>query len=595
MQKLKLFAEDVKIQVSRTRKPYEIWIENLCEDDRGELIDFGYELTPEQIQEVIEPWVVQSLNLCKRALQEKGLSGQAIEKTILVGGSTLFPWLQERVADELGTQIDFSIDPITVVARGAAVFAGTQRLTLDEGSVKVGSYKIALEYEPVGSETNPLVGGRIVAPASTSVLGLSVEIVETRSQWRSGKIRVSNTGTFLTEVNAEKGRKCEFEIALYDSHGSRLPCEPDSFSYTVGMVITSPPLTHTIGVAMANNKLDIFFPKGEPLPARKTNPYHHTAVALRKNAPVGPENIIRIPIVEGESINKADRNRRIGVIEILPTDPRVKRDVPMGSDIEITIEVDTSRTARTKVYIPILDEEFEEVFESNITTKTPDELRHELDSELERLHKLEEKAAQISDQRCQIVLSRLQEEQIVETARRQVSAAIVDSEARAEGDKKLLDLKLAIDSVEDILKWPDLVKEAWNQISETKATIEGDGTESEKEQMQRLEDAIEEAIAEERIEVLRSKIEEVRALGLRVLIRQPGFWVGYLEYLQERRDFMKNQAAAGLLFDQGNKAINSNDLEALKAAVRQLIGLLPEDQREAAEARGSFGGTTILN
>ena len=122
--RLKYHAEEAKIQVSRTQQPVEIWIEGLCQDDRGEAIDFAYELQLAEMQRVTEPWITQSIDLCKKALQEKGLSGRDIEKVILVGGSSLFPWLQERVARELGTKLDLSVDPITVVARGAAVFAG---------------------------------------------------------------------------------------------------------------------------------------------------------------------------------------------------------------------------------------------------------------------------------------------------------------------------------------------------------------------------------------------------------------------------------------------------------------------------------------
>ena len=58
---------------------------------------------------------------------------------------------------------------------------------------------------------------------------------------------------------------------------------------------------------------------------------------------------------------------------------------------------------------------------------------------------------------------------------------------------------------------------------------------------------------------------------------------------------MRDQAAAERLLAQGYRAIQVKpfDFEALKAAVRQLIALLPADEREAAEARGGFGGTII--
>lgn len=66
---------------------------------------------------------------------------------------------------------------------------------------------------------------------------------------------------------------------------------------------------------------------------------------------------------------------------------------------------------------------------------------------------------------------------------------------------------------------------------------------------------------------------------MRIVLQQPGFWVGYLEYLGEQRAQMTDIAAAQRLFTQAQKAVASNDLEALKAAVRQLIALLPADLR----------------
>ncbi len=590
--KLKYHAEEAKIQVSRTQQPAEIQIEGLCQDDQGESIDFAYDLQPTEVQRIIDPWVSQSVNLCKKVLQEKGLSGQDIEKVIVVGGSSLFPWLQERVADELETKLDFSVDPRTVVARGAAVFAGAQRLDAELQPMAAGVYTIQLEYEPVGSETDPMVGGRITPPPGASIAGLVVEIIEQRSQWRSGAVRVPSSGTFMTEVHAEKARKCEFQIVLTDSRGTRLACSPDRFAYTVGMVITNPPLTHHLGIADANNKPKWFFRKGAALPARKTM-LVYTAVALRKGQPQGDDNVIRIPVIEGTNDGKADRNGRVGLIEILPADPRVKRDVPLGSEVEVTIEIDVSRTVKSKAFIPILDEVFDDVYGAWQIARLPDVLRRELAIEVRRLESLKEKAEEVGDQKAKVALDRLEGEQVVNTVQRLVAAAQGDPETRVAADRKLLDLKTAVDNVESALEWPGLVQEAHRQLGSTREVVEAHGQPEEKQRLQGLAGDIERVIAEERVELLRTRVDDVRDLGARIVVRQPGFWIGYLDYLQQRRGHMRNQAASERLFTQARRAINSNDIEALKAAVRQLIALLPPEEQEAAEARGGFGSTII--
>lgn len=590
--KLKWRAEEAKILVSRTGRPFEIWIEDLCKDDDGRTFDFSYELTPQEIQRIIEPWVVQSVNLCKKALQEKGLSGRDMEKTILVGGSSLFPWLQERVAGELGTKLDLSIDPMTVVARGAAVFAGTQKVVTDETPVAAGTYTIQLEYEPVGSETESMVGGRVTPPSSGSLVGVSVDILELRSQWRSGAIRLSADGTFMTEIHAEKGRKCEYQIVLTGPRGTHLSCSPDRFSYTVGMVISGPILTHNVGIAMANNKPLWFFRKGERLPNRKTI-VCTTVVALRKGAPSGPDNIICIPVIEGTNGTRADRNVRIGVTEILPTNSCVKRDVPLGSDVEVTIEMDASRITKTTAFVPMLDEQFVGVFHPQTVVRSPTELQGELDKELERLRGLQRKAQQVGDGRANEALGRLETEQVVEVAKRQVAAAQGDRDAGVEGDRKLLALKASVDSVEAALEWPSLVREARRQIKAAHEVIDPHGEEDEQERLAALEGEVERAIADERIETLRLTIDELHSLGSSVAFRQPDVLTWYLKCLQEQRNRMPDKATADRLFTQAQRAIGNNDIEALNAAVRQLINLLPPDEQEAAVARGGFGGTVI--
>ena len=589
--KLKYHAEEAKIQVSRTKEPMELWIEDLCADDAGDSLDFEFTLTPSALDTILEPWIEQSLSLCRKALGEKGLSGGDIEKVIFVGGSSLFPSVQERVAAALGTAVEFSIDPITVVARGAAVFAGSQTLEAPAQPATAGTYTLQLEYEPVGSDVEPMVGGKVAPPAGASAHGLRVEIVDVRSQWRSGTIALAENGTFMTEVHAEKGRKCEYEIILSDATGKRLPCSPDRFAYTVGMVITSPPLTHSLGIADANNNAIWLFRKGEALPARRTTVVHNV-VSLQRGAPVADNNIIRIPLIEGSN-HKADRNRKLRSLEILPNDPKVKRDVPLGSNIEVTIAIDSSRTTRLEAFIPLLDDVF--TLECNLRTAVLplEELIKEAESELQRMRDLEAKAVAASDSRVKAALDRVEREQLVPAVERQVAAAQGDPDAAGEADRRLLDLRAAADSIEDAMKWPTLVREAEEQVRASREVVETHGQQSEKDRLNKLAADVGKAIEAERLEPLQACLEDLRELGAGVVVRQPDFWVGYLQYLEEHRSHMRDQAAADRLFMQAHRAITGNDFEALKAAVRQLIGLLPADEREAAEARGRFGGTVV--
>jgi len=590
---LKYYAEKAKIQVSRTGEPSQVWVEDLCLDDRNESVDFEFLLTPDALRSITAPWIEQSVQLCRRALEEKGLTGQDIEKVLLAGGSSQFPWLRDRLAGELGIPLEFSIDPTTVVARGAAVFAGSQRLQVAAQPMENGDYAVQLEYDPVGNSTEPLVVGRITAPSGTSLEGLRVEIVELRSEWRSGTIMIAANGVFETEVRAERGRRCEYQLILTDATGTQLSCAPDRFSYTVGMPIANPPLTHNLGVAMDGNRSDWLFKKGDPLPARCSGVYH-TTVFLRRNEPYHKsDNVIRIALIEGGNL-KADRNRKVTALEIKPDNAKVRRDVPMGADLEVKITIDESRTTALEAYIPILDETFR--VETTFTTqmRSPEQLREELERELERLEELEDKAIESGDSRTDAALERMEREQVVEAAQRLVEAAQGDADARGEADRRILDLKIAVDSVEDALRWPSIVQEAEEQVAAAREAIDAHGSRGEKRRLERLEADVERAIKEDRVELLQTRLGDLRDLNASVVVRQPSFWVGYLQYLEEQRDRMSDRAAADRLLAQGHRAIREpQDLEALKAAVRQLIRLLPDDDPGVAEARGAFGSTIV--
>lgn len=261
--KLKLAAEDAKIQVSRNGSFHKICPPDpLCEDESGHPVELEYDLTPEVLDEIVAPYLERSINLCRKAIQEKRLSAGNIEKVLMVGGSSMLPLVRREMESQLGIRLEFSINPLTVVASGAAVFAGTQMLRPADATLTAGQFRIELQYEPIGTDTDPLVGGRVTSTVGAGLKGFTIELVEAKSQWRSGKIPVAENGAFVATIHAEKGRRCEFVIELCDADGTRCPTVPERFPYTVGMAPANAPLTHAIGVGLANNEVRWFFEKG---------------------------------------------------------------------------------------------------------------------------------------------------------------------------------------------------------------------------------------------------------------------------------------------------------------------------------------------
>jgi len=185
-------------------------------------------------------------------------------------------------------------------------------------SAASGQFDLDLEYRPVGADTEPMFAGKVVSTDTQNYSGFTIEFNNTEAQppWRSGKVPLNGNGAFRTNLRAEKGRKNIYLIELCDGKGTRRDTSPDRLSYTIGTVPTDPPLIHSVGVALANNRVKWFLEKGTPLPSRRPNIPLKTTVTVRRGQ---RDEVIRIPVIEGQNA-LADRNREVGKLEIPGTE-----------------------------------------------------------------------------------------------------------------------------------------------------------------------------------------------------------------------------------------------------------------------------------
>ena len=274
--KLKHNAEIAKIDLSRNLRT----TLETCkfEDDSGEEIEFECELTRDEVVGIVEPIILRSVEISKRVLKEQKLGKDAIKKVILVGGPTLAPYFREILSAKLGIPLDHSVDPLTVVARGAAVFAGAQRLKARvTAPLAVGEYQLDLakSFKPVGLESAPMVGGKVSGTSAQDFTGFTLELVNTKGQWRSGKISLRPDGVFVASLHAEKGERNTFTVVLYDVSGRKQKIKPDTLTYTIRTPPPEQPLINSMGIALANNEYDKLFEKGHGLPLKATRGLPH--------------------------------------------------------------------------------------------------------------------------------------------------------------------------------------------------------------------------------------------------------------------------------------------------------------------------------
>jgi molecular chaperone DnaK len=122
LQRLKEAAEKAKIELSTVLET-EINLPFLTADASGPK-HMNIKLTRSRFQEMVADILERSVEPCKKALADAGVSPQQIDEVVLVGGSTRIPKVQEIVRTLFGKEPNKSVNPDEVVAVGAAVQGG---------------------------------------------------------------------------------------------------------------------------------------------------------------------------------------------------------------------------------------------------------------------------------------------------------------------------------------------------------------------------------------------------------------------------------------------------------------------------------------
>jgi len=122
LQRLKEAAERAKCELS-TAMQTEINLPFITADATGPK-HLNIKLTRSKFESLVEDLIARTVEPCKRAMQDAGLSASDIHEVILVGGSTRIPKVQEKVQQLFGREPHKGINPDEVVSVGAAIQAG---------------------------------------------------------------------------------------------------------------------------------------------------------------------------------------------------------------------------------------------------------------------------------------------------------------------------------------------------------------------------------------------------------------------------------------------------------------------------------------
>jgi molecular chaperone DnaK len=122
LQRLKEAAEKAKIELSSTTQT-EINLPFITADQSGPK-HLTMKLTRAKFEALVQDFVDKTIEPCRKALKDAGLSAGEITEVVLVGGMTRMPKIQEVVKQFFGKEPHKGVNPDEVVAIGAAIQAG---------------------------------------------------------------------------------------------------------------------------------------------------------------------------------------------------------------------------------------------------------------------------------------------------------------------------------------------------------------------------------------------------------------------------------------------------------------------------------------
>ena len=122
MQRLKEAAEKAKIELSSSQQT-DINLPYITMDATGPK-HLAVKLTRAKLESLVEDLVKRTMEPCKVALKDAGLSAAEVSEVILVGGQTRMPLVQKQAKDFFGKEPRKDVNPDEAVAVGAAIQGG---------------------------------------------------------------------------------------------------------------------------------------------------------------------------------------------------------------------------------------------------------------------------------------------------------------------------------------------------------------------------------------------------------------------------------------------------------------------------------------
>jgi len=577
-------AEEAKVSLS-TKTSADIDFD--VEDEDGKMVNCFMEITRSEFEALIKASVDSTADMLKQILTRNSLRGEDLEFALMVGGSTYVPYVRQRIEELLGIKVNTAIDPTNAIAIGAAYFAATKEIRVDQPETEKpagsqGILKIKVSYNKASQEQEELFSAKIEGNTEELFYRITRDDGAFDSGLRDLKRRV------VEDLPLQENAYNLFTFKIYNASNDEIPCGVEKIQiahgkYSVaGQMLPEDLSLVKDDMSIQDTRLERIFARNSVLPSRAKK-----TVEVGKTIVHGSNDELRIIVVEGPSEHHSSTNKPIGILLI--SGKQISRDVLKGTEIDLTFEMSESRDLTVSAYVNATGQEFSQVFDPKPRAVPVDTLISEVSMLESRLGNEIEDAEENENYEVVEELSKLRGDidELVGEATLLKIDDITDDRFKLEDKKRRLAQK--IHQLTSGKKLEQAKIEYHEVKGEIMAMVNQLGDDRERHQLEEFlarEHAVVTSTSPEKVEAATSALNSLR---FQILGRTPQFLVTMFEHLVERRTSMNDQVQAKSLIDTGRRYAASEDWDNLRTVNGRLWDLLPQPEQQSKEFRHFTG------
>lgn len=562
----KFVAEEKKIELS-TKDKVSILNEfdEYGQDDDGNDITLELEITREQLNEAQRVYFQRAVDKTIELLTNAKIEAEKIDALILVGGPTKTPLLREMLEQQVTKKVDKSVDAMTVVAKGAAIFASTINNEIFSGlSKEKHVVDLELNYNTPVTDTEAKISLKCKNYSAFESGKLFFQINRMDNAWSSGKVELTSKIKILDVFLAEYMPN-SFEIKLFNGKGDQLEASPNLFTILHGIGDGGGGgvnLPYFYGVELLDENLErlVFVPL-IGLEKNKLTPAIGIRNGLRTSSQIRPGNksdFMRIPLYQGENNAEGSRaiyNEHVYNIDISGED--LPGLLPANSTFDLTVSVDRNEGINVKAYFHALDFQHEMKIDKNHRQSIPasDKIELEFRNGYKIIREIKQSNVLQDDIRINDLESELNE------LRDYFEKGKGDEDRRKETFDKMREILIKVDDVSQGTEWDRMEKEIRMEFERLEKANNDLGNENTNESVNKLRKRTDEIIKLRDSSLGKDVLKEIETLFMMItLIYQ---LINSIRRWNEHFDMInwKNKDRVRQLVNQGLSIIASNPTE----------------------------------